>query len=1074
LFPDPTNSPEYLGAVVADPAVTSALPIFQWFVQDANAAETQTGTRACVYYDGHFHDNVFVRIRGGSSLSWDKPSLKFDFNRGQYLQFAPGMEPVEELNLNSTWSDKAYVRQALSFEVYKDAGVIGSQAFPVRVEQNGGFYSVAVFVEQVDDHFLDSVGLHEEGALYKSVQNNTVNSATSGIEKKTRLDEDRSDLQALVNGLQLSGAARETYLFDNVDIPSVINYIAATAIIGDNDHPHKNFYLYRDSDGNGEWMFIPWDKDLTFGRNYVPGQGVLNDTIWADHDPQSHPLFGDSDHPKIDGPWNRFIDAMHDTPVIQEMYVRRLRTLMDDILQAPGTLDPALEARIDELGVLLGPDVALDRAAWGNPYGANEGLLTSLEILKDDYLAPRRTHLFETHSVDNGSIIPNAQVGSPSLEFGAFDYAPVSADPDQEYIEIVNPNAFAVDISGWHLTGGVEHTFKPGTVIPAGGSLYVTPDAAAFRARTEGPSGGQGLLVQDGMDGHLDSDGETVRLLDPALDEVASIVVGDAADTQFSVDRGFYDLPFDVAITSATVGAEIRYTTDGAWPSETEGTLYTGPVHIDTTTVLRAVAYAPDRGPSNVDTQTYVFLGDVIQQPNDPAGWPTSWGVAADYEMDPEIVDDPSYGPQMLEALTSIPSMSIVMDMDDFLGPDGIYSNPTSSGLAWERPCSVEYFDADGGDEFQLNCGIRIQGGASRNPSKSPKHSLRLLFKSDYGPTKLEFPLFEDSPVERFDTIVLRARFNLSWIHWDSDQRQKAQLARDQFLRDVQAAMGHPTAHGTYVHLYVNGLYWGLYNPSERPDASFAAEHLGGEKEEWDSVKVDEAEDGDKVAWDTAIAIAGAGVADAAGYAALAEYVDVENLIDYMILNYYGANADWPHHNWYAIRLRAPGEGFKFISWDAENTLRGVNDWTTRTHDNSPEFFHRKLTENPEYRLLFADRLQKHLFNGGVLTPEVAAAMWMERADEIDMAVIGESARWGDYRRDVHVSGTAYLYDRDDFWIPEQQRLLVDYFPVRTGKVLQQFRAAGLFPNLVAPSFSQHGGTIESGFELTVAAPAGA
>ena len=51
-----------------------------------------------------------------------------------------------------------------------------------------------------------------------------------------------------------------------------------------------------------------------------------------------------------------------------------------------------------------------------------------------------------------------------------------------------------------------------------------------------------------------------------------------------------------------------------------------------------------------------------------------------------------------------------------------------------------------------------------------------------------------------------------------------------------------------------------------------------------------------------------------------------DNLIDYMIVNHWVGNDDWPQHNWYLIRKRAPGEGFKFIIWDAEHVLKDVNE----------------------------------------------------------------------------------------------------------------------------------------------------
>jgi len=97
------------------------------------------------------------------------------------------------------------------------------------------------------------------------------------------------------------------------------------------------------------------------------------------------------------------------------------------------------------------------------------------------------------------------------------------------------------------------------------------------------------------------------------------------------------------------------------------------------------------------------------------------------------------------------------------------------------------------------------------------------------------------------------------------------------------------------------------------------------------------------------------------------------------------------------------------------------------------------LRANADFRAAFAGRVQKHLFGEGALTPKAAAARWMKRAAEVDLAIIAESARWGGYRRDPP-------YTRDQDWLKEQRRLIENYFPRRTAIVLGQLRAAGLCP----------------------------
>lgn len=513
-FTAPTNSPEYLGTVVSAPAVSSQLPIFWWFVQSPSAAATDNGTRASIYYLGRFYDNVLVRLRGQTSASWPKPHYKFDMNSGLYFTYKEDAPPVEEFNLQSTYSDKSYIRQTLSWETYRDCGAVYSDSFPMRVQQNGAFHSVGIFVEQPDGTYLARNGRDSDGALYKMY--NECTDAVNSVEKKTRSNEDNSDLAALVAGVQLSGDALANYLYDNVDIPATITHLAATVLIHDNDDVGKNYYLYRDSEGSGEWTMMPWDKDLTFGRNYGAGGGVLSDGIWADDDPFSHPLFGDRDHPKIDGPWNRLTDALYRVPSIRQMFLRRLRSVMDLRLQPAATpyAQRYYEHRIDQLVSAMSADVALDRAAWGNPYGQDQSFATAISILKNEYLSPRRTHLFQTHAAPNG-IIPAAQAASAdsSIGFGDLDRSPVSGNSEEEFLQLVNSGSQAVDISGWQLDGDISHTFRPGTVIPAFSSMYVVANTNAFRARVAAPHGGMGLFIQGNYNGHLSQPCEPLSLL---------------------------------------------------------------------------------------------------------------------------------------------------------------------------------------------------------------------------------------------------------------------------------------------------------------------------------------------------------------------------------------------------------------------------------------------------------------------------------------------------------------------------------------------------------------------------------
>ncbi|MHC4655539.1 MAG: lamin tail domain-containing protein, partial [Planctomycetota bacterium] len=575
---------------------------------------------------------------------------------------------------------------------------------------------------------------------------------------------------------------------------------------------------------------------------------------------------------------------------------------------------------------------------------------------------------------------------------------------------------------------------------------------------------------------------------------------GIAGQVWFSHKRGFYDTGFQLILSTGDDNAWIRYTRDGSRPTITHGFTYTGPLNVDKTTTIRAVAVKPGYLDSEVEAHTYIFVDDVILQDYQAtldAGFPSSWGgTSPDYGMDPDVIGQNGddlfggiYTATIRDDLKSIPTLSILMDVNDMFGTNGIYTNSTSRGLAWERRGSAELIYPDNSREgFQINCGVRIQGGWFRQHSGTKKHSLRLLFKGMYGETKLRYPWFGEDAVDYFDTIVLRAGANdgYSW----SAAYLTEQYTRDEFGRSLQQTTGNAGSHGTFVHLYINGIYWGLYNPVERPDEAFAASYYGGNKEEWDSLHDGSAHNGDKNAWNQMLTKCSEAQSSNAAYQQLQgndpngtpnpdypHLMDVPNYIDYLIVNLWGGNWDWPWKNWWAGRHRsADSTGFKFFCWDYENTMgnnrsRSPLDKNALNNNfSSAGEPHQSLKLNAEYRMLFADRVHRFFFNGAILTSESLTPRYQELAARVERSIVAESARWGDQHH--HPPLTLQQWYNERGWI------LDTYLPDRTGIVLQHFIDASpsLYPSLSAPVFSingsyQHGGHASRGDELTMDNP---
>jgi len=638
-------------------------------------------------------------------------------------------------------------------------------------------------------------------------------------------------------------------------------------------------------------------------------------------------------------------------------------------------------------------------------------------------------------------------------------------DPQGQYddwIEIYNYGSSAIDIGGKYLTDNISSPTKwrvpsnnPGaTIIPPRSHILIWADDditdTGLHASFKLDAGGEeiGLFDSDGTT-LIDSiafgpqtgevsygrhpDGseqwQSFALPSPATTNVG-LYDGFVSDIEFSRERGFYDVPFSVTLATETDGAIIYYTLDGSEPYAMEGrsatdSVYVGPIYINRSTCLRVKAVKSGWKDTDTDAHTYIFPTDVIAQSQQQAlsaGYPSSWsGHPADYEMDRQVCSNPQYADLMEEALLSIPTISVTTDKDNLFSPlEGIYVNTTKTGEQWERPASAEFFSRDDSKQFQINCGLRLQGGASRQPYKCPKHSLSLRFRGTWGPAKLEFPLFEGSLVERFDSVHLRGMFNNSWIHWNSGQRQRAQMIRDQWVRDSLLDMGETSAgRGLFVHLYLNGMYWGVYNLHERPEASHYAAYYGRSSDELDALNGGSVRDGDYNAWNHMKSTVAS-----RDWESIQKVLAVDNYIDWTIIQRFASNNDLKGNgNWRAAGGGPDHEPWRFYAWDSERVLEGVNEGAPGGTQDPPGLFS-YLDDIEDFRVHFGDRLHKHLFNGGALTPEMTALRWIHRADEIDLAVIAESARWGDYRRDEHSysSGPYHLYTRNDFWLIEQRR----------------------------------------------------
>jgi hypothetical protein len=741
-----------------------------------------------------------------------------------------------------------------------------------------------------------------------------------------------------------------------------------------------------------------------------------------------------------------------------------------------------------------------------------------------------------------------------------------------DWIEVFNGGTTPVNLVGWFLTDDVANLTQwtfPGTDLAAGDRIVifasgkdrtlsglplhtnfklssagedlclVRPDGAtlestylAFPAQSTDVS--FGLKDSSGAEGYFDPPSPGL----PNGDQFKTL-----PGVEFSRSRGLQDQPFNLTLSHAEAQAQIVFTLDGSDPAVQDGTPYAAPLSLSGTTIVRAFATHPAMEPSHVGTHSYLFTADTLVQTQASAtalGFPASWteqdGSTWDqggsrpgawYGMDPAILN--AYTSDQLEsALAAAPTISLSMSMEDWFGDGstgpvaGIYSNSSQSGAAWERAGSMEWIEGGGPEEFQVNCGLSVQGSSSTGASLRNQLSFRVSFKGKFGPKKLKQDLF-DNRRQEFDFLILDAGHQNSPNGPGSLPRKRyAQGLRDVFMSDVQLAMGGLAPLDRPAHVYINGLYWGLYNVHERVCEQFAAAHGGGKPGQYDYVKEGVVAAGndnpwnDPVApgaWDTVVTIAAGGLDTAdmwqgqPAYDAFGADFDLRDYALYLLFNYYGGNTDWPQNNWTGSthsRFSSdwtdvdPAGMFRWHSWDAETVLYwgdaatavgdGFYDRTdvTSTTKGNIAYFYTYLRLNPEWLMLFADLAHKQIFHGALFVdpaysapgtvydpafPErnTPATLYYRRAQELWPAVIWEYARWANY---WHASGDLTPND----WLTERDRLLDQYFPMRTDVLVAQLRNVQpqLYPNLDAPLLTQYGGAVTGDQRIGLAVPPGA
>ena len=571
-FNNPDDGYEWYGTIVEAPELESAtLPTWHMFVDEASRAQMDydkddsrytlpNGARVAIYDSStsNYYDYVRIDLRGHTSAGFTKKGHGLRFAKAHPLTMTDivtgeTIEEIRKTSLISEFADPSYMRQMIAFWLWRKMGNLVPFDFPVRCNMNGEFYQLAFNSERFTDELIEDVyGLDKYGYGYKNVGTLKSGSSTTagGIEKKTPDDENESDITVLQNELRskiiaaqqvssspdggsagLDNAALTKFVVEKFDLPAWLNYLASARITHEMDDVWANVCAYYDNPemkegvrGKGTWMPLGYDFNLSFGQWYFSDIGGTRFGLTSTNDwYKSHPLYGGNRvrayrNSSLSGDpmnGNDGYESVLQSAKFRRLFLRRLRTLMDQELKAPGTLeeDTPFMARMREMADLMRADAQRDQARW--PTNSTDNVIdvwttrpadmdAGIQDIWDNYVVSRREHLYVTHSVTNtaktigygsnfNAGIPEAQSPietlAPNISISnltALDAAEAEALGvagqlyDTEVVVIRNDNAEVVDMSGWRLAFSVDFTFPAGTVCDANDSIYIVADRRAY------------------------------------------------------------------------------------------------------------------------------------------------------------------------------------------------------------------------------------------------------------------------------------------------------------------------------------------------------------------------------------------------------------------------------------------------------------------------------------------------------------------------------------------------------------------------------------------------------------------
>ena len=430
----------------------------------------------------------------------------------------------------------------------------------------------------------------------------------------------------------------------------------------------------------------------------------------------------------------------------------------------------------------------------------------------------------------------------------------------------------------------------------------------------------------------------------------------------FAMPGGFYDDCFYLSLTCDQPDHHIRFTTNGSTP-DNNATLYKSPLFLDYHLFSRSDIYTIPIAPENL-----MYVPDSV---------PHAIVIrAAVFDEEDNCISKTFTNTYVIRALGydshGLPLLSICADSLDLFDYNtgilvpGIHWNPDhpensgnyfQRGREWEKVANVEFLDPNSHSRLNQICGLRTHGNYSR---VYPSKSLKIYAREEYGQKRFGYRFFDDSPIASYKHLVIKA-ISRNWPMSGTQNHLTSRFALD---LQMEAANDRP------VVTFINGEYWGIYFLQEKLDERYLEDHFGIDIDQCNIIDDwnGEVEHGNNESFLEMMEwLEQSNLSSQTNYNHVSQLIDIDNFIDYIILESFILNTDWPGNN---MRCWQHNDGpWRWIFFDGDQSLvqRDVNIFenlvyvgpTTWTNNVEATLLFRRLLDNEQFKQRFTLRLNE-------------------------------------------------------------------------------------------------------------------